>query len=136
MISGSKTWNAGLRKIGQAGAGKVGRVLVYRMDHLAREALLAEQLYRELSGNARVVSVSESLGEGEGLTGDLMRRILAAFADYERAVIATRTKTARRESVRKNGTFAGGNGTFGYRPEGQRKNPGMGAEPRPESNSP
>lgn len=91
-----------------------------------REALLAEQLYRELSSKARVVSVSESLGE-EGFTGDLMRRILAAFADYERAVIATRTKTGRRESVRKNGTFAGGHGVLGYRPEGQRGNPGKGA---------
>ena len=39
-------WNVGLRKIGRTGAGTVGRVLVYRMDHLAREALLAEQLYR------------------------------------------------------------------------------------------
>ena len=52
-------------------AGKVGRGLVYRMDRLASEALLAEQLYRELSSRARVVSVSESLGEG--FTGDLMR---------------------------------------------------------------
>ncbi|MCC6686848.1 MAG: DUF488 family protein [Fimbriimonadaceae bacterium] len=68
------------------------------MDRLAREALFAEELYRELSGKARVVSVSESLGEG--FTGDLMQRILAAFADSEQAVIATRTKTGRRESVR------------------------------------
>ena len=52
---------------------------------------------------------------------------LAAFAEYERAVIATRTKTGRRESVRKNGNFAGGHGVLGYRPEGQRGNPGKGA---------
>ena len=31
---------------------------------------------------------------------------LAAFAEYERAVIATRTQTGRRESVRKNGRVA------------------------------
>ena len=124
--SGAKEDRPGLAAMREAvSAGKVGRVLVYRMDRLAREALLAEQLYRELSSKARVVSVSESLGEG--FTGDLMRRILAAFADYERAVIATRTKTGRRESVRKNGTFAGGHGVLGYRPEGQRGNPGKGA---------
>jgi DNA invertase Pin-like site-specific DNA recombinase len=123
--SGAKEDRPGLAALREAvRAGKVGRVLVYRMDRLAREALLAEQLYRKLSPKARVVSVSESLGEG--FTGDLMRRILAAFADYERAVIATRTKTGRRESVRKNGTFAGGHGVLGYRPEGQRGNPGKG----------
>ncbi len=52
---------------------------------------------------------------------------LAAFAEYERAVIATRTQTGRRESVRKNGAFAVGHGVLGYRPEGQRGNPGKGA---------
>ncbi|MCE2765368.1 MAG: hypothetical protein LW628_00415 [Fimbriimonadaceae bacterium] len=48
---------------------------------------------------------------------------LAAFADYERAVVATRTKTGRRESVRKNGTFAGGHGVLGYRPGKAKKEP-------------
>jgi predicted site-specific integrase-resolvase len=63
--SGAKEDRPGLAALREAvRAGKVGRVLVYRMDRLAREALLAEQLYRELSGKARVVSVSESLGEG------------------------------------------------------------------------
>lgn len=124
--SGAKEDRPGLAALrAEVAGGNVDRVLVYRMDRLAREALLAEQLYRELSKSARVVSVSESLGEG--FTGDLMRRILAAFADYERAVIATRTKTGRRESVRKNGTFAGGSGVLGYRPVGRRGEPGKGA---------
>lgn len=123
--SGAKEERPGLAALrSSVASGGVGRVLVYRMDRLAREALLAEQLYRELSRRARVVSVSESLGEG--FTGDLMRRILAAFADYERAVIATRTKTGRRESVRKNGTFAGGHGVLGYRPVGRKGSPGGG----------
>lgn len=124
--SGAKEERPGLAALREAvRAGKVDRVLVYRLDRLAREALLAEQLYRELSGKARVVSVSETLAEG--FTGDLMRRILAAFADYERAVIATRTKTGRRESVKKNGTYAGGQGVLGYRPVGRKGSPGQGA---------
>lgn len=105
-------------------SGRIDTVLVYRLDRLAREALLSEMLYRELSQRARVVSVSEAIGEG--LTGDLMRRILAAFADYERAVIALRTSTGRREAVRRRGTFSGGPGVYGYRPVGRRGNPGAG----------
>ncbi len=123
--SGAKEERPGLDALREAvAAGRVGTLLVYRMDRLARESLLAEQLYRELSAKTRVVSVSESLGEG--FTGDLMRRILAAFADYERAVILARTSNGRRESVRKNGTFAGGAGVLGYRPTGQRGTPGKG----------
>lgn len=77
--SGAKEDRTGLADLREAvRAGQVGRVLVYRMDCLAREAHLAEQLYRELFGKARVVS-PESLGEG--FTGDLMPRILGAFAD-------------------------------------------------------
>lgn len=124
--SGAKEDRPGLASLREDVASNcIERVLVYRMDRLARETLLAEQLFRELTKNAEVISVSETLAEG--FTGDLMRRILAAFADYERAVIATRTKMGRRESVRKNGTFAGGHGVLGYRPAGKRGVPGNGA---------
>ena len=123
--SGAKESRPGLQALRRdVATGEVAMVLVYRMDRLAREALLAEQLHRELSARCRVVSVTEALGDG--FTGDLMRRILAAFSDYERAVIATRTTSGRRESVRKNGTYGGGGGVLGYRPVGTKGDPGRG----------
>lgn len=124
--SGAKEERPGLDELrSDVASGAVERVLVYRLDRLAREALLSERLYRELSSKAQVISVSEVLAEG--FTGDLMRRILAAFADYERAVIAARTKNGRRASVKQNGTYAGGPGVLGYRPVGRRGEPGKGA---------
>ncbi len=105
-------------------AGAVDRVLLYRMDRLSRDVLLSESLHRELSARAAVVSVSESFGEG--FTGDLMRHIMAAFAHYERALIATRTKSGRRASVKARGSYAGGGGVLGYRPKGSRGSPGGG----------
>lgn len=107
-------------------SGQVGTVLLYRIDRLARDNFLAEKLHRELTGaGVKIVSVSESFGEG--FTGNLMRQIVQAFAEYERAVIAARLKGGRRESVRKNGTYGGGPGVLGYRPEGKKGEPGKGA---------
>lgn len=123
--SGAKSQRAGLDELRAAVAsGKVGRVLVYRLDRLARDLFLAEGLHRELSARCVVVSVSEAFGEG--FTGNLMRQIVAAFAEYERAVIATRLKGGRKETARKNGTFSGGPGVMGYRPVGNKENPGKG----------
>lgn len=124
--SGAKSVRPGLDELRAAvQTGRVGKVLVYRLDRLARDLLLAEQLHRELSVLCAVVSVSEAFGEG--FTGNLMRQIVAAFAEYERAVIATRLKGGRRERARQNGTYSGGGGVLGYRPAGTKKNPGKGA---------
>jgi site-specific DNA recombinase len=123
--SGAAFEREGLAELrGLVAAGGVARVLVYRMDRLSRDVLLSESLHRELSKHTAVVSVSESFGDG--FTGDLMRHIMAAFAHYERALIATRTKGGRRASVKARGTFAGGSGVFGYRPVGKRGAPGSG----------
>ena len=123
--SGAKSERPGLTELRSAVAsGRVSKILVYRQDRLARDLYLAEGLYREFSESAEVVSVSESFGEG--FTGNLMRQIVAAFAEYERAVIATRLKGGRRESARAKGTFSGGPGCLGYRPVGTRTDRGYG----------
>lgn len=123
--SGAKSERPGLTELRAAtGEGRVSKILVYRLDRLARDLYLAEGLHRELSGRSTVVSVSEAFGEG--FTGNLMRQIVAAFAEYERAVIATRLKSGRKESARRNGTFSGGPGVLGYRPVGSKSNPGKG----------
>lgn len=123
--SGAKEDREGLTELRELVAGGcVAQVLVYRIDRLARDSFLAEGLHREFSKTAKVVSVSESFGEG--FTGNLMRQIIQAFAEYERAVIASRLKSGRRASAKKNGTFSGGFGVMGYRPSGSRTEPGKG----------
>lgn len=123
--SGAKENRPALGELREAVAsGNVRAVLVYRLDRFARDLLLAEALHRELSARCTVTSVSEAFGEG--FTGNLMRQIVAAFAEYERAVIATRLKGGRKESARQKGTFSGGPGVLGYRPVGSKANPGKG----------
>ncbi|MCH8274826.1 MAG: recombinase family protein [Armatimonadetes bacterium] len=124
--SGATEERTGLAELRQAvNSGEVSTVLVSRMDRLARDVLLAEALYREFSESAQVVSVSEHFGDG--FMGDLMRHILAAFAQFERGVIAARMSAGRKAAARKNGTYSGGAGVFGYRPVGKRGSPGKGA---------
>lgn len=123
--SGAKAEREGLADLRElVAAGGVETVLVYRLDRIARDVVLSETLHRELSARAKVVSVSESFGEG--FTGNLMRQILAAFAEYERAVIAARLKGGRQQAAAKKGTFSGGAGVLGYRPSGSKANPGRG----------
>lgn len=123
--SGAKEEREGLGELREGVAtGTVGTVLVYRLDRLARDAYLAEGLYRELSAKATITSVTESIGDG--ITGTLMRQIIQAFAEYERAVIAARLKGGRKSAARNRGTFSGGPGVLGYRPVGSKTDPGKG----------
>lgn len=125
VVSGAKEDRPRLAELRKAVAcGAVSTVLVYRVDRLARDLLLAETLHRELSAKAKVVSVSESFGEG--FTGNLMRQIIAAFAEYERAVIAARLAGGRRSAATTKGTYSGGPGVLGYRPVGTRQERGHG----------
>lgn len=123
--SGAKEDRDGLNELRAAVAdGIVGTVLVYRLDRLARDAYLAEGLHREITTNAKIVSVTESLGDG--IVGNLMRQIVQAFAEYERAVIASRLRGGRRSAGRTKGTFNGGPGCLGYRPVGSKNDAGKG----------
>jgi len=123
--SGAKEERPGLQEIRRkVSEGEVGTILIYRLDRLARDERLYLNLCHEFEKRAKVISVSESFGED--FQGKLMRTIIAAFAGYERAVIASRLKGGRRESARKNGTFSGGHSVLGYRPVGRRGEPGKG----------
>jgi site-specific DNA recombinase len=126
VVSGAKEDRPQLNQLrADVKAGKVSAVLVYRLDRLARDTRIALNIEHEFKlAGAKVVSVSEFLGEGP--MAEMMRTILFAFASFERAMIAARTKSGRQESVRKSGTFAGGSGVFGYRPVGVRGKPGAG----------
>lgn len=125
--SGAKEHRRGLVELRErAAAGGVSQLLVYRMDRLARDVLLGETLIRELQrAGVRVVSVNEAMLD-DSLMGQLMRSILMAFAQYERSVIALRTKAARRLKVSELGSYHGGGVPYGYRPAGTKRDPGHG----------
>jgi site-specific DNA recombinase len=69
-------------------------LLVLRRDRLARDTLtaaIAERMAQKVG--ASILSVTGA-GDGEGPEAQLMRTIIDAFAQYERALITVRTKTA------------------------------------------
>jgi DNA invertase Pin-like site-specific DNA recombinase len=118
--SGAKEERPGLRQIRDAvAAGEVGTLLVYRIDRLSRDSLIAEKLHREFSAKTRVFSVSEAFDDS--MSGRLMRQIMQAFAEYERSLITERMKSGRRESVKTNGGYSGGPGVYGYESIGEGK---------------
>jgi len=70
-------------------------LLVAKRDRLGRDVLnvaLIERLVERRG--ARVQSAAGEGTEDDGPTGKLMRSIIDAFAEYERAIIRARTKTA------------------------------------------
>lgn len=69
-------------------------LVVAKRDRLARDVIIAAMVERLVeSGGGRVVSADGS-SDGDGPEGALMRRIVDAFAEYERALIRARTRSA------------------------------------------
>jgi site-specific DNA recombinase len=99
-----------------------GVLIVAKRDRLARDVMVAAMVEAAAARvGARVVSAA---GEGtDGAEGDptglLMRRLVDAFSEYERALIAARTKAALAVK-RGRGEATGGDAPFGTRKEGGR----------------
>lgn len=95
-------------------------LVVYRLDRLARDLVLQEQLLAEVwRARARVFSCSPS--EDSYLTDDpsdpsraLIRQVLGAVSQYERSMISLRLRSGRNRK-RLNGGFGGGQVPFGYK---------------------
>ena len=106
-------------------AGQFSTVIVLRLDRLARDLMLQENMLanvRELGGE--LVSVDEpDLCNGDP-TRTLFRQMKGAISEYEKAMIVARLKAGRRKKVRQGG-YAGGWLPYGYTTEGQ------GTEARP-----
>lgn len=94
-----------------------GALVVYSLSRLARSTkdaiLIVERL--EKCG-ADLVSLSESI-DTTSAAGRLFFRMMAAFAEFERDVIAERTSTALRHKQSRGG-FVGGARPFGFRVDG------------------
>jgi len=111
--SGSNPKRPGL--LGALEVLKTGDTLVVaKRDRLARDAYLSCWIEKEVKKrSARVVSAA-----GEGTDDDdpasiLMRRMVDAFAEYERLLIGART-TAALAAKRRRGEKTGGDVPFGY----------------------
>jgi len=95
-------------------------LVVYRLDRLARDLIVQEQLLAELRrGGWAMHSTSES--EAQYLTDDpadpsrkMIRQVLGAVAEYERSMIALRLRNGRRKKA-ETGGFAGGTPPFGWK---------------------
>ena len=103
-------------------AGPATGLVVYRLDRLARDLVLQEQLLmevRHLGGEA----FSTASGEQDFLRDDpddpsrrLIRQVLGAVSEYERAMIRLRLRRGRERKAEKGG-YAGGRPRYGYRAE-------------------
>ena len=87
---------------------------VAKRDRLARDVMLSGWIRKEVSKHG--AEILSAAGEGTGADDPasvLMGQIIDAFAEYERGVIATRTKSAM-DQKRQRGEYLGGKVPFGY----------------------
>src|SRR4051812_6331944 len=102
-----------------------GALVVYRLDRLARDLVLQEQLLADVHRMGADV-FSTSTAEASYLTDDpddpsrkLIRQVLGAVNEYERAMIALRLRSGRRRK-HDNGGYAYGSPPFGYSAQGRQ----------------
>jgi len=69
-------------------------LLVARRDRLARDVLVATLVERLAERDGATVQAADGPAEGTSPEAVLMRRIIDAFAEYERLVIRARTRAA------------------------------------------
>jgi DNA invertase Pin-like site-specific DNA recombinase len=104
---------------------QAGGIVVYRLDRLARDMVLQEQLLSEVwRMGGRVFSTSaaeDSYLDPDGADADpsraLIRQILGAVAQYERAMIRLRLRAGRRRKAEQGGYAAPPPPPLGYRVE-------------------
>lgn len=77
-------------------------VLVAKRDRIARDVVVAAMV--EAAANRKGCKIVSAAGEGsedDSPAGLLMRRLIDSFSEYERAVIASRTKAALQAKKRR-----------------------------------
>lgn len=68
--------------------------LVAKRDRIARDVMISAMVDRLVSRNGARIESADGAANGEGPEAEMMRGILAVFAQFERALIRTRTKAA------------------------------------------
>jgi DNA invertase Pin-like site-specific DNA recombinase len=96
---------------------EVSGLVVYRLDRLARDLLLQETILAQMrKRGGEVLSVSEPDIDSDDPTRILVRQVLGAIAQYERAMIRRRTAAGRAKKVAAGG-YGGGRPKYGYKAE-------------------
>jgi DNA invertase Pin-like site-specific DNA recombinase len=91
-------------------------VLVERLDRLARDLMIQESIIADLKRNGfEIISVTEPDLCSDDPSRTLIRQILGAFAQYERAIIVQKLRGARQRIRAKVGRCEGRK-PFGVRP--------------------
>ena len=99
--------------------GEVSGLVVYRLDRLARDLVLQETLMARMrKAGAEVISVTEPDIDSDDATRVLVRQVLGAIAQYERALIRSRMGAGKAAKLATGG-YAGGRPPFGWRAEGK-----------------
>jgi DNA invertase Pin-like site-specific DNA recombinase len=103
--------------------GRVDGIVVARLDRLARDLILQEQLLREIRRLGGQLATTMS-GEAGFLADDpsdpsrrLIRQVLGAVAEYERSLIVLRLQAGRRRKA-DSGGYAHGAPSFGWKAAG------------------
>jgi DNA invertase Pin-like site-specific DNA recombinase len=100
----------------------IAGLVVYRLDRLARDLVIQEQLLaevRRLQGHVFTTSAAEAgylLDDPDDPSRRLIRQVLGAVNEYERSMIALRLRSGRKRKA-ETGGFAYGSPAFGYRAE-------------------
>jgi DNA invertase Pin-like site-specific DNA recombinase len=99
--------------------GDASGIVVYRLDRLARDLIIQEQLLAEARQHGWAV-FSTSAGEAAYLEDDpgdpsrkMIRQVLGAVAEYERSMIVLRLRSGRARKAQAGG-FAYGAPPYGY----------------------
>lgn len=107
-VSGAAPLDARPGLMDAIGALQRGDVLiVQKRDRLARDTLAAAMIERMVTRAGATIIAADGAGNGDGPEALLLRRMLDAFAEFERATIAARTSAALR-AKRARGERAGG----------------------------
>lgn len=104
--------------------GKAAGIVVAKIDRLARDLIVQEQILaetRRLGGDVFSCSPAEAgylADDPDDPSRKLIRQVLGAVSEYERSMVALRLRMGRRRKAERGG-FAFGAPPFGWRAEGR-----------------
>ena len=94
-------------------AGKIDRVVVYRLDRLSRKVVHSASLLSKLSERGIALTMVTSPELGETANDTLMFNLFSSFAEYEQELIRDRLREAR-AALKRKGRRVAGVVPFGY----------------------